>query len=102
MIPQKALETAAKIGDLEGIRKAIAAGANPKAFKSLALRWAVECGRVECVRELIPVSDVKAAREWMSGEIWLDTVALLNAIVEEEALKAKHHGRSPVREVSGL
>ena len=51
---------AARAGDLEAIKAAIARGEDPKANDSVALSWAARGGHLECLRLLLPVSDPKA------------------------------------------
>ncbi len=76
------LSSAARNGDREGVRKALADGADPKADVSLALRMASEYGHADCVRLLIPVSDLKAARAGLEESNFQDAVALLDAIIQ--------------------
>lgn len=56
----KDLIKSAADGDLEGVVRLLAAGADPLYENSGALRSAATCGHAECVELLIPVSDPNA------------------------------------------
>lgn len=43
-------------GDIEGARRLMTQGANPRARESLALRLAAESGRTECVKMLVTIT----------------------------------------------
>ena len=72
---------AARAGDLEAIKAAIARGEDPKANDSVALSWAARGGHLECLRLLLPVSDPRAcnslALSWAAGSGHTECVRLL-------------------------
>ena len=97
-----ALQVAAVYGDIEGVRKAIEGGGDPKVDESYALQVAAAYGRGDCVRLLIPVSDIEREVEGLRSNFELDGVALIAAIREEESLKSKQLGYALARDISGL
>ncbi len=55
---------AVEAGCLETVKRQLAAGANPLAEDSLALRLAAANGHLEIVKLLLPLSDPKANASW--------------------------------------
>jgi ankyrin repeat protein len=65
--PNEAMITAAKAGDIDGLRRALAAGADPMGATRMsrtALMVAASEGRAECVELLLPWSDAEAKSHW--------------------------------------
>ena len=110
------LVKSAKAGSTDGVRLALASGANPLSKNSLALReasamghleivelllpmsdpkadessplfWAVLNGQVEIVKMLIPVSDIGVVRAELIYNGADEEVAMLDAFVQSEGLR---------------
>jgi uncharacterized protein len=65
--PNEAMLTAAKSGDIDGLRRALVAGADPMGATRMsrtALMIAASEGRAECVELLLPWSDTEAKSHW--------------------------------------
>ena len=79
----------AKTGDLAGVERLLAVGADPCNNNSEPLAWAANNGHAECVKLLIPVSDPKAesypALRWASKNGQAECVKLLIPVCDPKA-----------------
>ena len=87
--PNQTLMSCAECGDLAGLARLLAQGADPRHGGSPALRLAAGNGHVECVKLLIPLSDPKAnnseALRWAAEAGHTDCVRLLIPLSDPKA-----------------